>query len=63
MYPHCERLGLLRKTNRGATIVSTAALYKHLGPKRYRSVLPQLTYVDGLLPGPVEEWLRSRKGK
>lgn len=64
-YPHCHRLNLLRELGT-QTVVSSAALYDHLGNAKYQKFIawnnerkrPQTgTHATGFHPATVEQFL------
>jgi hypothetical protein len=65
-YPLCSAAGLLRDTGHFELrrVVSTAALYKHLGWPRYRRFCLEMQnrLHGGIEPGKVEKFLRECNG-
>jgi hypothetical protein len=60
-YPRCSQHGLLRRTNRGDVIVSSAALSSVLGDK-YLACVASLRYIwptSGFDPRQVEQYLAA----
>jgi hypothetical protein len=68
-YPLCSRYGLLRKTfgphKSTNVVISTGALYRLVGPEKYKRYLPMMQYRVGAgpTPGSCEAFLRSLNGE
>lgn len=62
-YPHCSRLGILRRTSKHLDLcISTTALYEVVGWKKYQTFLPYMMHGarnGQVLPGSCERWLKE----